>query len=107
MSARKRNMDSGNENDGGIDPGQDTPASRAPTATPANAATKPVSHWKSSAPKHAAAAMLHKWAQYAHNNGKEMELTREDYDSAIEAASKRIEGKYKPHAPALYQKKVK
>jgi len=52
--------------------------------------------------KHEAAASLHNWKMAAHHMGSEMSLTKQDYQAAVTAASKRAEGKYKPHAPALF-----
>jgi hypothetical protein len=78
----------------------------APVAQ-ATGETRPVSAWKTNEAKHAAAASLHRWGLYAHHNNQEMRLTKEDYEASILAASKRSAGKYKPHAPALFAKKVK
>lgn len=38
--------------------------------------------------RHAGAAALHQWALEAHHAGKPLELTRADYEAALEAAAK-------------------
>ncbi len=53
--------------------------------------------------KHACAAALHRWAEYAHHNSKEMRLSDEDYVAALDAVMKPDKkGIYTPHEAALY-----
>ncbi len=57
--------------------------------------------------KHEAAAALHGWAAHAHHQACEMELTAEDYASAVEAACiLNDKGIPTPHKPALYAVKA-
>jgi hypothetical protein len=48
--------------------------------------------------KHGAAAALHQWAAYAHNSGRQIELTRSEYQAALDAACKPNPA---PHPAAL------
>jgi hypothetical protein len=50
--------------------------------------------------KHAAAASLHGWWQCLRVSGAEMQLSREDYEAAITAASGST---FKPHADACFR----
>lgn len=52
---------------------------------------------------HEAASSLHGWAEHAHHVGKPLELTRRDYEAALEAAAKPRKGerRLRPHQPAL------
>lgn len=53
--------------------------------------------------KHAAAAAMHGWAQCAHHEAREMELTDADYSAAIDAGQVlSARGIPTPHKPALY-----
>lgn len=50
---------------------------------------------------HAAASVLHGWAEQEHATGKPVRLTVEDYGAALKAAERPGEGgDYVPHAPA-------
>jgi hypothetical protein len=49
--------------------------------------------------KHGAAASLHCWAEHAHHEAKEMELSESAYDAAIKAVCSAPP--YKPHKAAL------
>lgn len=52
--------------------------------------------------QHAAANVLHGWAEHAHATGKAMRLSGEDYAKALEAASRPARGgDYAPHPAAL------
>lgn len=48
--------------------------------------------------KHAAAEALHGWREHAHHEGKPMELSRADYEKALEAACEPKAPKDKPAA---------
>lgn len=51
---------------------------------------------------HAPAEALHRWRQHAHHAGAPIQLTREDYLAALQAAaSPDASGNYRPHAAAL------
>ncbi len=57
--------------------------------------------------KHEAAAALHGWAAYAHHNNGELEITAEDYASAVEAAcTLNAKGIPTPHKSAVGAVKV-
>lgn len=52
--------------------------------------------------KHAAAAVLHGWPLHQHHTAAPMELSRGDYEAALEAACTTDElGNYTPHPGAL------
>lgn len=52
--------------------------------------------------RHDAAAVMHGWTLHEHHEQKPFELTRADYEAAIEAAGKTDErGQPIPHAPAM------
>jgi hypothetical protein len=85
------------------------------TDTPEQPGTRSVSEWRSllfaPSPKgrlhpdlwrHGAAEALHRWTLHAHHTGAEMQLTRDDYEAALAAASEPDEaGNYEPHDAAL------
>jgi hypothetical protein len=53
--------------------------------------------------KHGAAEALHRWKLYEHDNAAPMQLTKQQYEAALESASKPTEqGEYTPFPEALY-----
>ena len=52
--------------------------------------------------EHEAAAVLHGWTKHAHHAGEPMQLSRQDYESALKAAGvTNAKGEYMPHPAAL------
>jgi len=58
--------------------------------------------------QHEAASILHGWQEHLHHTGEHIQITRADYELALEAATKTDEaGNYVPHQPALSPHKGK
>jgi hypothetical protein len=58
--------------------------------------------------QHEAASILHGWQEHLHHTGEHIQISRADYELALEAATQTNEaGVYVPHQPALSPHKGK
>ena len=55
--------------------------------------------------QYAAAETAHGWKAHAHHAGKELNITKEDFDAALKAALGNSKGVIEPHKPALSKHK--
>lgn len=78
--------------------GAEAPETSAPMR-PVSAYRETVQAWE-----YASAAALHGWAQHKHAMGSEMELSADDFQRAVAAASAPV---VKPHPAALSEHKPK